>query len=95
MAEHTIDVSHCDQSPGLNARKVWQWLFRNTEIGKAQNLDSFLCDLDIFKSHFSRHKPLWWELGSGGYTFVHDFEMPDTYKIEVEYPVIRITYVPH
>lgn len=44
-----INIAHCDQSPGLNARKIWEALFRLVHAEKFESFDSFLCDLRSFE----------------------------------------------
>lgn len=45
-----IDITHCDQSPSLNARKIWEALFRLVHAENFTSFDSFLCDLRTFET---------------------------------------------
>ncbi len=74
MSEIVIDTCRCDP-PALNARKIWEALFREVEAWKFKSLDSFLCDYDCFKNaleqmNFEPSITFYWEYDEGmsGYT---------------------------
>lgn len=53
-----IDTRHCDQSPGLNARKIWQQLFNIYRYcgGDLNDLDWLICDLYTITKFFQDWK---------------------------------------
>lgn len=75
-----INIKNCDQSPGLNARKIWQQLFRCVKAWEWTDLDSFLCDLKIFENHLvdKYQTEFYWVYDPSGYTDVSN--TPYTHK---------------
>lgn len=51
LVSYKESMRSCDQSPGLISRKIWQGLFKAYRLlGDLEEMDSFLCDLDLIKS---------------------------------------------
>lgn len=49
MLKTVLNIRTNMDSPGLFARMIWEELFRRAEAHRFPSLDSFLCDLDIFR----------------------------------------------
>lgn len=99
--KYEVDMDHCNQSSGLIARKMWQELFKvYKEECDLNNMDSFLCDINIFtkiidesKKNDSSSKFLW--EANGWYTDVSTFDMFSNPNYVSYYDIsIVIEYIP-
>lgn len=83
-----VDMTSCDQSPGLISRKIWQELFKfYQKSGDLTKMDSFLCDLEMIKEVIkeaqlsqSKETYFFWEC-DGWYTDITDYPFDDCIKV--------------
>jgi hypothetical protein len=75
------------------AKKLWEHLYRITDIGKAERMYDFLCDLKGFEEFLMTCKPFYWSWHKSGYTanLPYDQGDDDCYVITLVREERRIT----
>lgn len=101
-----IDTRFCDQGPELNARKIWETLYRITSAMNFTEYGDFLCDLkwfenvlkgewkkDCFDQEANTYTMYWryYDSDNSTMTFTSSYPDPSDYSFKIQVKPNEIT----